>query len=46
VEIKHILMHTARDITTGTCLQGHPAKPGPDLAKWIPPSPEKGETRV
>lgn len=32
VEIKHILMHTARDITTGTCRQGHPAKPGPDLA--------------
>jgi subtilisin family serine protease len=32
VEIKHILMHTARDITTGTCGQGHPAAPGPDLA--------------
>jgi serine protease AprX len=32
VEIKNILMHTARDITAGQCAQGHPATSGPDRA--------------
>jgi hypothetical protein len=31
-DIKNILRHTARDITTGTNAHGHRAAPGPDLA--------------
>ncbi|MHC4439702.1 MAG: S8 family serine peptidase [Planctomycetota bacterium] len=31
-DIKNILRHTARDITTGTNAHGNKAKPGPDLA--------------
>ena len=31
-DIKHILRHTARDITIGQNAHGHKAVPGPDLA--------------